>query len=257
MIIEVPLANLTTNTENVRKTFYGIELLAEAIAELGLLQNLVVERARGLPSEELEDRKYRIVAGERRYRALCFLDEKGRWPEEYLPKKRIPCLIHRDGELANLAENEGHESVFVWETGAGYLRLLEKGYTQAQIAKTIGKSQQHVSICVSIARGLSEKIKRSLVSLGASGPNILVLAKIATLEDKDTLGPDTTRQMKALEKYLCRPKKRHKVRQAPAAIEQRVRKLSETDVPDEIVPWKDSFVRYLTGETNEIVMPAA
>lgn len=255
MIIEVPLSNLTTNPDNVRKSFYGIELLAEAIAELGLLQNLVVERARGLPSEQLEDRKYMIVAGERRYKALLFLLEKDRWPEEYLPGKRIPCLIHRDGELANLAENEGHESVFVWETGAGYIRLLEKGYTQAQIAKTVGKSQQHVSMCVSIARGLSEKIKSVLVRLGASGPNMLILTKIATLEDRDTLGPDTARQMKALEKYLCRPKKRHKVRQAPAAIEQRVKKLSETDVPDEIVPWKDSFVRYLTGETNALILP--
>lgn len=255
MIIEVPLSHLEPDPDQVRKSFYGIELLAEAISELGLLQNLVVEPIRRLPSEGEDEQRYKIRAGERRYRALRSLAEKGQWPEEYLPKKMIPCLVHQDGDLANLAENEGHESVFIWETGAGYLRLADKGYTQAQIAKTVCKSQAHVSMCMTIARGLSEKVRPHLVRLGLSGPNMQVLAKIASLEDRHTLRPDTERQMKALSAYLCRPKKKQYRRQAPAAIEQRVQKLAQTDVPDEIVPWKHAFVQYLTGETNQIVPP--
>ena len=69
--ITIPLSKLTPWTGNVRKTGItdGISELAASIAAHGLLQSLVVRKGkRG---------KYEIVAGQRRYLALCALAKDG------------------------------------------------------------------------------------------------------------------------------------------------------------------------------------
>ena len=91
----LPLSKLRPCDANPRKSFdpVTIEGLSRSIRTDGLLQNLVVAK----PTGKL--RKYTIISGERRYRALCLLVENGD-----LPKNTPVPVIIRDG----LSEEETH-----------------------------------------------------------------------------------------------------------------------------------------------------
>ena len=68
----VPLSKLEPGKNNQRTSFDAgkIEELAQSIRQDGLSQNLVVKPAR-------KRKHFEIVSGERRYRALCLLAERG------------------------------------------------------------------------------------------------------------------------------------------------------------------------------------
>jgi len=74
-IQSVSLAQLSPSRDNPRKLFEvsDLEGLAASIRADGLLQNLVVAPAKG--------RTFSIISGERRYRALKLLEERGQLPE--------------------------------------------------------------------------------------------------------------------------------------------------------------------------------
>ena len=62
-IIEIPLEQLENHPQNVRKTYEGIEELAESVRQKGILQNLTVVAKPG------ETDHYYIVIGNRRFLA--------------------------------------------------------------------------------------------------------------------------------------------------------------------------------------------
>ena len=69
----LPLSKLRPCNANPRRSFDAvtIEGLSRSIKTDGLLQNLVVAKPDG------KQRKYTIISGERRYRALCLLVANG------------------------------------------------------------------------------------------------------------------------------------------------------------------------------------
>jgi ParB/RepB/Spo0J family partition protein len=75
----IPLSALQADTGNVRKTFNpaSLEELAQSILTDGLLHNLVVAKPKG------RKKRYPIIAGERRYRALKLLEERGDLQEAF------------------------------------------------------------------------------------------------------------------------------------------------------------------------------
>lgn len=131
--VMVPLSDLVPNKDQPRKEFSeeAIEDLSESIKKYGVLQPIIV-----IP---LPDTTYKIVAGERRYRAAM----KAGIGE-------VPVIIKdfSEKEVSEVAliENLQREDLNPVEEALGYKHLQEKySLTQDEIANSVGKSRSAVA----------------------------------------------------------------------------------------------------------------
>lgn len=132
-ILKIPLSLLTPNPDQPRKVFSDQEVneLSSSIRQHGLLQPILV-----LPKKE---GKYRIIAGERRFRAakLAGLTEIPATIRD-IPEKEIL-------EIA-LIENVQRENLNPIEEAGGYKALMDQfGTTAEEVAKKVGKSRSTVA----------------------------------------------------------------------------------------------------------------
>lgn len=111
-VVMVPVNTIVPNRFQPRQVFdeRGIEELAQTISDHGLLQPIVLR--------EYEDKKYEIIAGERRFRAVNSLH----WQE-------VPAIIETlsDDETASLAliENLQREGLSPIEEAQAYRSLMK------------------------------------------------------------------------------------------------------------------------------------
>ena len=129
----LPLADLHANPNQPRKLFDGVKLaeLAESIQQYGVMQPLIVV----LDPEG----GYRIVAGERRFRAA-----------QLTALHDVPCIVRKleEKQLAELSllENIQREDLSPLEEAAAYRDLMEShGYTQEILSERLGKSRSHLA----------------------------------------------------------------------------------------------------------------
>ncbi len=129
----IPLREIEPDKDQPRKTFEGAALaeLAESIGEHGVLQPIVV---RPNPAGG-----YKIVAGERRWRAA-----------RQAGLKEIPAVVREitDAEALELAliENLQREDLDPIEEALGYRQLMDRcGYTQEQAARRLARSRSAVA----------------------------------------------------------------------------------------------------------------
>ncbi|MBS0236122.1 MAG: ParB/RepB/Spo0J family partition protein [Proteobacteria bacterium] len=107
----------------------GIAELAESIRRHGVLHPIIVQDVDG---------QYRIIAGERRWRAA-----------QVVGLRSIPCVVKQvsNGESAEIAlvENIQRQNISALEEARAYIRLMEEfGYSYDDIAQKLGKSKSHV-----------------------------------------------------------------------------------------------------------------
>ncbi len=129
---DLDIDQIKPNPFQPRLTFnpQAIEELAQSIQESGILQPIVV-----VP----EEGHYRIIVGERRWRAA-----------QKIGLKKIPALIRslpQDKQLeACLVENLQREDLNPLEIALAYQKLMEDlNYTQQQIAEKVGKDRTSVT----------------------------------------------------------------------------------------------------------------
>ena len=136
--ITIPLSKLALWRGNVRKTNAadGIDELAASIAAHGLLQSLVVRKGkRG---------KYDIVAGQRRYLALCKLAADGTIDKDYA----VTCMLASDAVDAtelSLAENTVRAPMHPADQYEAFATLIDDGATVPEIAARFGLSEVAVT----------------------------------------------------------------------------------------------------------------
>ena len=123
--------------------------LVESVKEKGILQPLLVRR------DPQDDRRYEIVAGERRWRAA----QQARLHE-------VPVVVRelsdRDTLEVALVENLQREDLTPLEEAGAYRRLMEEfGHTQEALAKAVGKSRSHVANMMRLL-GLPKPVQRML-----------------------------------------------------------------------------------------------
>lgn len=129
----VPVGRVTPNPDQPRKRFDDASIgeLAESIKRHGVIQPLIVE-ADG-------DAGWRIIAGERRWRASVAAGLKD-----------IPVIVRELGrekrlEVA-LVENVQREDLNPADEAEAYRQLMEAiGLTQEQVAERVGKSRSAVA----------------------------------------------------------------------------------------------------------------
>ncbi|VDG20312.1 nucleoid occlusion protein [Lactiplantibacillus mudanjiangensis] len=176
-IVRVPVTAIIPNRFQPRQIFdeTGIAELAATIAEHGLLQPIVLR--------EYEPKKYEIIAGERRFRAITSLH----WAD-------APAIIQKmdDSETASMAliENLQRQDLTVIEEATAYQDLMQLNQlTQAALASELGKSQSFVANKLRLLklakpvqqallqRQISERHGRALLTLTAEQQQA-VLTKI-------------------------------------------------------------------------------
>jgi ParB family chromosome partitioning protein len=155
----VPIEFLRRNPQNPRTRFSEDELgeLADSIRERGIIQPIVVRAVRDLPDV------FEIIAGERRWRAA-----------QRAGLHEVPVVvIEADDKLAleiAIVENVQRSDLNPLDEAAGYERLVaQHGYSQSDLATTLGKSRSHVANTLRLlklsphVRGM---IERSEISAG-------------------------------------------------------------------------------------------
>jgi ParB family chromosome partitioning protein len=138
-VTEIDIGKIEPNASQPRKSFdeEGIAQLADSIRSVGIVAPIIVTD---------EGPFYRIVAGERRWRAARLAG---------LP--RVPCIVRSlDGkqrlEVARI-ENLQRQDLNPVEEARGYERLMaEHGYTQDALSKAIGKSRPVIANAVRLLK---------------------------------------------------------------------------------------------------------
>ena len=140
---------------NARKDF-ALDELKEQIRKQGVLNPITV-----IPfKDENGNEKYRLVDGERRYRAVMALLEEGadirRVKAMYLPKN----TKEEDLLIQQLMRNEGKQFTEIELANLFYRFKDQFGYTQTEIADKFGKKASFVSRCLSLLDLSSEIIAK-------------------------------------------------------------------------------------------------
>lgn len=132
---QIPLDVLQTHPRQPRTKFetQALEELAHSIREHGVLQPIIV-------SEVKDAGMYKIIAGERRYRAAKMVGLK------YIPALvREPLDMSESFELA-LIENIQRENLSPLEEARAYQILIDEYHiSQEELAKRVGKDRSSVT----------------------------------------------------------------------------------------------------------------
>ena len=139
----LPIASIKPNEEQPRKRFDEKKLneLADSIKQYGIIQPILVKK---------EGTFYRIVAGERRFRAA-----------QIAGLTQVPVTIFKGEEeyQVSLIENLQREDLNPIEVAEAYDELMKRfNYTQDELSKKVGKSRSEVSNCMRLLN-LCEKVK--------------------------------------------------------------------------------------------------
>lgn len=168
-ITQIKMSLIEPNKNQPRKSFdkEKIEALANSIKENGLIQPIIITPSKG--------GMYKIVAGERRWRA-----------GKKAGLKEIPAVVrdYSDEQVAEIAliENLQREDLNPIEEALGYKVLLEEfNLTQELIGKRIGKSRSAVANSLRLL-SLEEQIQKLLVSGEISSGHARA---ILSVEDND------------------------------------------------------------------------
>ena len=151
------VGDIVANPNQPRKIFKEDELreLADSIRENGIIQPIIVT--------ELNNGKFEIVAGERRYRAskIAGLDK--------LPVV-IKRITNKEKMVFSIIENVQRDDLNCVEEALAYLQLIsEFKLTQDEVAKKVGKSRSSIANLLRILklpRSVIEQLQSSKLSLG-------------------------------------------------------------------------------------------
>lgn len=206
-IYYIPIEDIIPNRFQPRLAFDERELneLANSIIKYGVIQPIVLRN--------IGD-KYEIIAGERRYKASCLAG-----------LKKIPAIINNtdDNTSAEIAllENLQRKNLSVIEEAQSYKKLMDRGFTQEDIASKLGVSQS------SIAN------KMRLLNLPKEVQNALLYNRISERHARSLLSlPDADMQKNLLNKIITEKLTVKQTEEEISAILNRNKEQEE--LPDDI-----------------------
>ena len=216
-IQEIPVGELDPNPDQPRQSFdqESIGQLADSIRDQGVLQPLLVVPASG--------GRYRIIAGERRYRA-----------SRLAGLETVPCIVKdidviRQMEIA-LIENLQREDLNPMEAARGIQALMKQcGYTQEKVSARLGKSRPAVANLLrllSLPEEVTEMVRDGLISAG----HARVLAGIKDPEEQIRLAhraADEGMSVRRLEQLASAAKEKPAKKRRPAPMPAELGELQE------------------------------
>lgn len=156
-ILRIPIDQIETNPKNPRHDFDETALneLADSIKMHDIIQPITVSK--------LPNGKYRLISGERRYRA-----------SKIAALKDIPAYIRQanDQQLLELAllENLQREDLNAMEIGLSYKRMMDElTFTQEQVAERMGKERSTVANYIRLLKlppDIQVAVRNNTISMG-------------------------------------------------------------------------------------------
>ena len=201
----IAVTELDRNPDQPRRDFdeASLQALADSIRQAGVLQPLLVVEKAG---------RYRIVAGERRFRAamIAGLDT-------------VPFIVRDFSEEeqleAALIENIQREDLNPIEEAAAVKQFMDAcGYTQEQAARRLGKSRPAVANLLRLLT-LPESVRQDVIAGRLTAGHARVLAGLEDDGRKIALAERTVLEglsVRALEKLAAQMDMPPAVREKPA-----------------------------------------
>ena len=165
---------------NSREDFGDIDTLAKQIEENGVLNPISVVPFK----DENVNEKYRLIDGERRYRAVMSLLDRG------VSVDRIPALFQPKSAdqkallVQQIIRNEG-KGFNEMELAIAYKKLLDEGMTKEEIAEKIaGGKHSKVNYCLGHLNR-DERIQKLIADGKVSGVLVRQIYSAHGKDDKD------------------------------------------------------------------------
>ncbi len=156
-IIRISLDQIETNPKNPRKDFdqEALKQLADSMKRFDVVQPVTVSH--------LENGRFRLISGERRFRAA-----------KIAGLKDIPAYIRQanDRELLELAllENLQREDLNSIEVALSYKRMMDElNYTQEQVAERMSKERSTVTNYIRLLKlppDIQVAVRNSVITMG-------------------------------------------------------------------------------------------
>lgn len=207
--VRLSINEIEPNRDQPRKIFeeQALAELSASIKEHGVLQPLLVR--------PMADGSYRLVAGERRYRAARMAGVT-----------EVPVTIREmtdeEESIFALIENLHREDLNAIEEAQGIKTLIDTfGFTQEEAAQKVGKSRTAVTNSLrllNLPEGISNLVRDGKISMGharalLSFEDAAEASRVAQLVVKDGISVrDVERLAKSAQKTKKSPEKREKKR---------------------------------------------
>lgn len=164
----VPLSCLEPDPDQPRSTMGDLSDLVASIRDKGILEPLLVRRLAGDEGTDAAvAARYRIIAGERRYRAAT---QAGLYEA---PVIEMDVSAEEALEIA-LIENLQRKDLTPFEEAEGYQGLAGRhGYTHEQIAEAVGKSRTAVTETLALLK-VPPRVRDAVQALGIQTKSTLL-----------------------------------------------------------------------------------
>ncbi len=221
MVSMIAVTEIDRNPEQPRRDFdeAALQTLADSIRTAGVLQPLLVVEENG---------RYRIVAGERRFRAARIAGLES-----------VPCIVRdfspQEQMEAALIENLQREDLNPIEEAAAVKQFMEEcHYTQEQAAKRLGKSRPAVANLLRLLN-LPKTVQDDVIAGRLSAGHARVLAGIEEERRQIALAQAVILEglsVRQLEKMAAEPtvlpRKKPEPRPLPLELQDMENRLRET-----------------------------
>lgn len=238
----IPISDIDPNPDQPRENFSpeGIEDLAQSIREKGILQPVIVKKKAPARSGIESGPHYELVCGERRLKAaiLAGLDKIPAIVKEIAPSDFLEWA---------LVENIQREDLNPLEEARAFERLIvERGLSQEEVAKRVGKNRTTITNAVRLLR-LPEEILGYVREGRLSAGHARALLGLFTADHQTQLARRIVKEtlsVRQVEEWVARSARKRRARSARrltpevADLETRLSRLFGT--PVRIFSSKDS-----------------
>jgi len=163
----IPLSAIEPDPGQPRSTMGDLDDLVASIRDKGVLEPILVRPRPGGPEDGPSGVLFRIISGERRYRAA---QEAGLYD---VPAIEMDVSDEEAVEIA-LIENLQRKDLTPFEEAEGYRMLGEThGYTHEEISGAVGKSRTVVTESLSLLQ-MPPRVRDTVQALGITSKSLLL-----------------------------------------------------------------------------------
>src|SRR5215210_9033744 len=163
----IPLSAIEPDPGQPRSTMGDLDDLVASIRDKGVLEPILVRPRPGGPEDGPSGVLFRIISGERRYRAA---QEAGLYD---VPAIEMDVSDEEAVEIA-LIENLQRKDLTPFEEAEGYRMLGEThGYTHEEISESVGKSRTVVTESLSLLQ-MPPRVRDTVQALGLTSKSLLL-----------------------------------------------------------------------------------
>jgi ParB family transcriptional regulator, chromosome partitioning protein len=163
----IPLSAIEPDPHQPRSSMGDLEDLVASIRAKGVLEPILVRPRPQTVEELLVGPAYRIISGERRYRAA---QEAGLYE---VPAIEMDVSEEEALEIA-LIENLQRKDLTAFEEAEGFRMLAEShGYTHEEIAEAVGKARTVVTESLSLLQ-MTPRVRDTVQALGITSKSLLL-----------------------------------------------------------------------------------